>query len=97
MIIKYFTIHHIVDIKLYLQRSVRPEDVKALLAAVLSTESFDMQEEILRLILHMLKTSDHTSILGHVLMSDGIPLLALLRSCSNSVSQTVTNVSILKY
>ena len=84
----------IVDIKLYLQKGIKSEDVKALLAAVLSTESFDIQEEILRLLLHILKTSDHASILGHLLMSEGTPLLALLHSRSNSVSQTVTNVSI---
>ena len=86
-----------VDIKLYLQKRIKSEDVKALLAAVLSTESFDIQEEILRLILHILKTSDHVSVLGHLLMSEGTPLLALLRSRSNSVSQTVTNVSIPLY
>jgi len=84
----------IVDIKLYLQKGIKPDEVKALMAAILSTESFDMQEEILRLLLHMLKASDHASILGHSLMSEGTPLLALLSSHSNSVSQTVTNVSV---
>ena len=84
----------IVDIKFYLQKGMKLEDVKALLAVVLSTESFDIQKDILQLILHILKTSDHASVLGHLLMSEGTPLLALLHSRSNSVSQTVTNVSI---
>ena len=88
----FFSTH--TDIKLYLQKGIRTEDVKALLAVVLSTESFSIQEEILRLLLHMLKTSDHASVLGHSLMSEGTTLLALLHSHSNSVSQTVTNVSI---
>ena len=68
--------------------------MKALLAAVLSTDSFDVQEEILRLMLLILKMSDHASVLGHFLMSEGTPLLALLHSHSNAVSQTMTNVSI---
>ena len=84
----------VVDIKLYLQKGIKSEDVKALLAAVLSTDSFDVQEKILRLVLHILRTSDHASVLGHFLMSEGTPLLALLHSHNSAVSQAITNVSI---
>jgi len=85
------------DIKLYVQKSIRHDEVKALISATLSIPNCDIQEEILQLILNLLTSGDHSHQLGQSIMSMGTPLLTLLHSKSNLVRQAVTKVNKLFY
>lgn len=69
------------------------DEVDAIMSFLAAATDVHIQEEILRLLYHLLKGSNCQYILGELLWDKGIPLLVLIRAQSMSVRLLAIKVS----